>query len=72
MQFPDPSRKFVQTYDDLCVEDINRLTKDAVVCALEMSNEDCVTFPKDDIRGSPALLCLSIGGTGEIRVNILD
>ena len=31
------------------VEDINRFTKDDVVCALEMFNEDYVTFPRDDI-----------------------
>ena len=30
-------------------EDINRFTKDDVVCALEMFNEDYVTFPRDDI-----------------------
>mgnify|MGYP000672304357 CR=1 FL=1 len=31
------------------IEDINRFTKDDVVCALEMFNEDYVTFPRDDI-----------------------
>ena len=36
-------------YDDMSVEDINRFTKDDVVCALEMFNEDYVTFPRDDI-----------------------
>lgn len=33
----------------MSVEDINRFTKDDVVCALEMFNEDYVTFPRDDI-----------------------
>ena len=33
----------------MSVEDINRFTKDDVVCALEMYNEDYVTFPRDDI-----------------------
>ena len=31
------------------MEDINRFTKDDIVCALEMFNEDYVTFPRDDI-----------------------
>ena len=35
--------------DDMSVEYINRFTKDDVVCALEMFNEDYVTFPRDDI-----------------------
>lgn len=35
--------------DFMSVEDINRFTKDDVVCALEMFNEDYVTFPRDDI-----------------------
>lgn len=39
----------LQRYDDMSVEDINRFTKDDVVCALEMFNEDYVTFPRDDI-----------------------
>ena len=39
----------LQPYDDMSVEDINRFTKDDVVCALEMFNEDYVTFPRDDI-----------------------
>ena len=30
-------------------EEINRFTQDDVVCALEMFNEDYVTFPRDDI-----------------------
>lgn len=34
---------------NMSVEDINRFTKDDVVCALEMFNEDYVTFPRDDI-----------------------
>ena len=38
----------LQRYD-MSVEDINRFTKDDVVCALEMFNEDYVTFPRDDI-----------------------
>lgn len=33
----------------MSVEDINRFTKDDIVCALEMFNEDYVTFPRDDI-----------------------
>lgn len=36
-------------YDEMSVEQINRFTKDDVVCALEMFNEDYVTFPRDDI-----------------------
>ena len=39
----------LQPYDDMSIEDINRFTKDDIVCALEMFNEDYVTFPKDDI-----------------------
>ncbi len=39
----------LRPYDDMSVEDINRFTKDDVVCALEMFNEDDVTFPRDDI-----------------------
>ena len=38
-----------ERYDDMSVEDINRFTKDDIVCALEMFNEDYVTFPRDDI-----------------------
>ena len=33
----------------MSIEDINRFTKDDIVCALEMFNEDYVTFPRDDI-----------------------
>lgn len=33
----------------MSVEDINRFTRDDIVCALEMFNEDYVTFPRDDI-----------------------
>ena len=33
----------LRPYDDMRVEDINRFTKDDVVCALEMFNEDYVT-----------------------------
>lgn len=39
----------LQAFDDMSVEDINRFTKDDIVCALEMFNEDYVTFPRDDI-----------------------
>lgn len=39
----------LKPYDDMSVEEINRFTKDDVVCALEMFNEDYVTFPRDDI-----------------------
>lgn len=39
----------LKPYDDMSVEDINRFTKDDVVCALEMFNESYVTFPRDDI-----------------------
>ena len=39
----------LQPYDDMSIEDINRFTKDDIVCALEMFNEDYVTFPRDDI-----------------------
>lgn len=36
-------------YDDMSIEDINRFTEDDIQCALEMYNEDYVTFPRDDI-----------------------
>lgn len=39
----------LQPYDELSEEDINRFTEDDIVCALEMFNEDYVTFPRDDI-----------------------
>ena len=39
----------LRPYDDMSEEEINRFTKDDVVCALEMFNEDYVTFPRDDI-----------------------
>ena len=39
----------LKPYDDMSEEDINRFTKDDIVCALEMFNEDYVTFPSDDI-----------------------
>ena len=39
----------LELYDEMSVEDINRFTKDDIVCALEMFNEDYVTFPRDDI-----------------------
>ena len=39
----------LKPYDSMSVEQINRFTPDDVVCALEMYNEDYVTFPRDDI-----------------------
>ena len=39
----------LRPYDDMSTESINRFTEDDVVCALEMFNEDYVTFPRDDI-----------------------
>ena len=39
----------LQPYDEMSEEEINRFTKDDVICALEMFNEDYVTFPRDDI-----------------------
>ena len=39
----------LERYDDMSVEDINRFTRDDIVWALEMFNEDYVTFPRDDI-----------------------
>lgn len=39
----------LQPYDSMSEEEMNRFTKDDVVCALEMFNEDYVTFPRDDI-----------------------
>ena len=39
----------LQPYDRMSEEEINRFTNDDVVCALEMFNEDYVTFPRDDI-----------------------
>ncbi len=42
-------KKENQQHHSMSVEDINRFTKDDVVCALEMYNEDYVTFPRDDI-----------------------
>lgn len=39
----------LKPYDDMSVEDVNRFTRDDVICALEMFNEDYVTFPRDDI-----------------------
>lgn len=39
----------LQSYDDMSEEDINHFTKDDVVYALEIFNEDYVTFPGDDI-----------------------
>ena len=39
----------LQLYDGMSTEDINRFTEDDIVCALEMYNEDYVTFPRDDI-----------------------
>ena len=39
----------LEVYDDMSIEDINRFTEDDIKCALEMYNEDYVTFPRDDI-----------------------
>jgi len=39
----------LRPYDEMSEEEINRFTQDDVVCALEMFNEDYVTFPRDDI-----------------------
>ena len=39
----------LQPYDEMSEEEINRFTQDDIVCALEMFNEDYVTFPRDDI-----------------------
>lgn len=36
-------------YDAMSIEEINRFTEDDIQCALEMYNEDYVTFPRDDI-----------------------
>jgi len=37
------------SYDEMSEEEINRFTQDDIGCALEMFNEDYVTFPRDDI-----------------------
>ena len=39
----------LEIYDEMSIEDINRFTQDDIQCALEMFNEDYVTFPRDDI-----------------------
>lgn len=39
----------LKPYDEMSEEETNRFTEDDVVCALEMFNEDYVTFPRDDI-----------------------
>lgn len=39
----------LQPYDSMSEDDVNRFTEDDVVCALEMFNEDYVTFPRNDI-----------------------
>ena len=39
----------LQIYDAMSIEEINRFTEEDIVCALEMYNEDYVTFPRDDI-----------------------
>ena len=39
----------LRPYDEMSEEEINRFTQDDIVCALEMFNEDYVTFPRDDI-----------------------
>lgn len=41
--------QLLRPYDDMSEEDINRFTEDDIVCALEMYNENYVTFPRDDI-----------------------
>ncbi len=54
----------LQRYDDMRVEDINRFTKDDIVCALEMFNEDYVTFPRMILQRFPDSLCQLISGIG--------
>lgn len=39
----------LQPYDDMSEDEINRFTEHDIVCALEMYNEDYVTFPRNDI-----------------------
>lgn len=39
----------LRLYDEMSEEEINRFTQDDIVYAIEMFNEDYVTFPKDDI-----------------------
>lgn len=39
----------LKPYDEMSEEETNRFTEDDIVCALEMFNEDYVTFPRDDI-----------------------
>jgi len=39
----------LKPYDDMSMHESNRFTTDDIVCALEMYNEDYVTFPRDDI-----------------------
>ena len=39
----------LKVYDEMSTEEINRFTEEDIVCALEMYNEDYVTFPRDDI-----------------------
>lgn len=39
----------LRSYDEMSEDEINRFTQDDIVCALEMFNEDYVTFPRDDI-----------------------
>ena len=41
--------KLMRIFDDMSVEESNRFTEDDVQCALNMYNEDFVTFPRDDI-----------------------
>jgi hypothetical protein len=36
-------------YDYMSDNDLNRFTRDDIVCGLEMYNEDYVTFPRSDI-----------------------
>ena len=41
--------KLMRIFDDMSVEESNRFTEDDVQCALNMYNENFVTFPRDDI-----------------------
>lgn len=39
----------LEPFDNMSEESVNRFTKEDIVCALEMYQEDYVTFPRDDI-----------------------
>ena len=39
----------LQVYDEMSTDELNRFTEEDIICALEMYNEDYVTFPRDDI-----------------------